>query len=48
MRSTLRILQVSDKKPHEGGIGIHVATLAAALEARGHDVLHIRIENRVQ
>jgi glycosyltransferase involved in cell wall biosynthesis len=41
----VRILQVSDKAPGEGGIAAHVAAVSAELEARHHQVLHLQLED---
>ena len=41
----MRILQVSDKANHDGGIAAYVAATSARLEARGHRIVHLRLEN---
>ena len=41
----MRILQVSDKAHHDGGIATYVSAASAQLEARGYRVAHLRLEN---
>ena len=41
----MRILQVLDKAPHDGGVAVHVAELSASLRARGHEVETLRVHD---
>lgn len=43
----MRILQISDKAPHDGGAGAYVAGMAAQLEAHGHRVDNLRLEDGI-
>lgn len=39
----MRILQISDKSPDGGGVGVYVSGISANLVARGHEIVHLRL-----
>lgn len=41
----MRILQISDKRPDGGGVGVYVSGISANLAARGHEIVHLRLGN---